>query len=50
MSRSVEFPVGNGILPKKHNDVYEAVSPTRLAGTMRGKVVFITGAGKVTWK
>lgn len=35
-----------GSKPDKHRDVYDAIDPTHLAGTMEGKVVLITGAGE----
>ena len=48
MPSSVEGAQKYGVAPEKHNDVYEAISPTLLAGSMKGKVVLVTGAGMVT--
>ena len=47
MSESTEGVQKYGTAPEKHNDVYEAINPTRLAGSMNGKVVLVTGAGTV---
>lgn len=46
MSSITEDPGRYGIPPRKHRDVYEAISPTRLEGTLQGKVAFVTGAGR----
>lgn len=46
MSLFAKNPGRYGIPPKKHSDVYEAISPTRLGGSLQGKVVLVTGAGK----
>ena len=45
MPSSAEGAQKYGVAPEKHNDVYEAISPTLLAGSMKGKVVLVTGAG-----
>ena len=47
MPSSAEGAQKYGVAPEKHNDVYEAISPTLLAGSMKGKVVLVTGAGMV---
>ena len=48
MPGSAEGAQKYGVAPEKHNDVYEAISPTLLAGSMKGKVVLVTGAGMET--
>ncbi|KAH8114475.1 NAD-binding protein [Phellopilus nigrolimitatus] len=35
-----------GESPAQHTDVYDAISPARLAGSMAGKVILVTGAGR----
>ncbi len=37
---------GLGIKPEIYSDVYDAISPTKLTGSLDGKVAFVTGAGE----
>ena len=36
-----------GIAPERYEGVYDAIRPEKLAGSMEGKTVFVTGAGDV---
>lgn len=35
------------VKPEEYTDVYDAIRPAKLAGSLEGKVVFITGAGEL---
>ncbi|KLO14743.1 NAD-binding protein [Schizopora paradoxa] len=37
---------GWGVKPEIHSDVYDAISPTKLTGSLEGKVAFVSGAGR----
>lgn len=44
--RSTTMAGGLGIKPETHSDVYDAINPTKLTGSLEGKVAFVTGAGE----
>ena len=35
-----------GVSPQTHNDVYPAIEASKFVGALKGKVAFVTGAGK----
>ncbi len=37
---------GLDVKPQIFSDVYDAISPTKLTGSLEGKVALVTGAGE----